>query len=68
MKQWRRLTRELFQQRIIYGLIYLELTYEHNRLLRQGKEFTLSPYLKRRFTFHLMMQSLIALLPKGRKP
>ncbi|NLN24844.1 MAG: hypothetical protein GX163_04165 [Bacteroidetes bacterium] len=56
--------------RIVYGLIYLELTYERNRLLREGKEFTLSPYLKRRFTlFHLMMQSLIAPVKfKGRKP
>lgn len=47
--------------RIVYGLIYLEITYERGRLMREGKQFELSPYLKRRFTlFHLMLQSLIS--------
>lgn len=47
--------------RIVYGLIYLELLYERSRLMREGKEFKLSPYLKRRFmVFHLMLQSLVS--------
>lgn len=54
---------EIFQWtgRIVYGLLYYEMVYEKQRLLRQGKEFAISPYLKERFGhFHLMLQSLIA--------
>src|SRR5690606_28435669 len=60
----------LWTGRIVYGLIYLELTYERSRLIKEGKDFSLSPYLKRRFSmFHLMLQSLIAPVEfKGRKP
>lgn len=56
--------------RIVYGLLYLEMVYEKNRLQRQGKEFGLSPYLKERFArFHLMLQSLIAPVSfEGKKP
>lgn len=53
---------ELFQWsgRIVYGLLYYEMVYERDRLLRRGKDFLLSPYLRERFRkFHLMLQSLI---------
>jgi len=54
---------EIFQWtgRIVYGLLYYEMLYEKQRLQRQGKEFSISPYLKKRFgSFHRMLQSLIA--------
>lgn len=56
--------------RIVYGLLYKEMTYERDRLQRQGKELGLSDYLKARFSrFQLMMQSLIEPISfKGRKP
>ncbi|MGO2357707.1 hypothetical protein [Mesonia sp.] len=53
---------ELFQWtgRMVYGLLYYEMIYERDRLLRLGKEFNLSPHLKKRFGhFHLMLQSII---------
>ncbi len=63
---------EIFQWtgRIVYGLLYYEMIYEKQRLLRQGKEFSISPYLKERFgNFHLMLQSLIAPVSfEGKKP
>lgn len=63
---------EIFQWtgRMVYGLLYYEMVYEKQRLLRQGKEFAISPYLKERFgLFHLMLQSLIApVLFEGKKP
>ncbi|SDW30944.1 hypothetical protein [Aequorivita viscosa] len=63
---------EIFQWtgRIVYGLLYYEMVYEKQRLLRQGKDFAISPYLKERFGhFHLMLQSLIAPVKfVGRKP
>lgn len=56
--------------RIVYGLLYYEMVYERQRLQRQGKEFSLSPYLRQRFAnFHLTLQSLIApVCFKGQKP
>lgn len=63
---------EIFQWtgRIVYGLLYYEMLYEKQRLQRQGKEFSLSPYLRKRFgNFHLMLQSLIAPVSfVGKKP
>lgn len=63
---------EIFQWtgRIVYGLLYYEMVYEKGRLQRQGKEFSISPYLKQRFgRFHLMLQSLIAPVTfKEKKP
>ena len=63
---------EIFQWtgRIVYGLLYYEMIYEKQRLQRQGKEFSISPYLKERFgNFHLMLQSLIAPVSfVGKKP
>lgn len=50
----------LWTGRMVYGLLYHEMVYEKNRLLRQGEEFDLSPTLKQRFGhFHLMLQSII---------
>lgn len=56
--------------RIVYGLLYYEMIYERQRLMRLGQEFGLSEYLKTRFSrFHLMLQSLIEPVSfKGRKP
>ncbi|QAA82909.1 hypothetical protein EI546_14810 [Aequorivita sp. H23M31] len=63
---------EIFQWsgRIVYGLLYYEMLYEKQRLQRQGREFSLSPYLRERFgNFHLMLQSLIAPVSfEGKKP
>ncbi|QCX52830.1 hypothetical protein [Elizabethkingia sp. JS20170427COW] len=53
---------KLFQWigRIIYGVLYYELTLERKRHEKYHKEFGLSPLLKERFgVFHLMMQSII---------
>ena len=47
--------------RMVYGLLYYEMLYERDRLLRLGEEFALSAHLKERFgRFHLMLQSIIA--------
>ena len=56
--------------RMLYGLLYYEMRYERDRLLRKGEEFGLSPQLKERFgNFHLMLQSLIAPVSfEDRKP
>ena len=46
--------------RMVYGLLYYEMSYESNRLLKRGENFELSTSLKERFgLFHLMLQSLI---------
>ncbi|SRX74794.1 hypothetical protein [Aequorivita antarctica] len=46
--------------RMVYGLLYYEMLYERDRLLRQGEEFALSAHLRERFgRFHLMLQSII---------
>lgn len=46
--------------RMVYGLLYYEMLYEKDRLLREGKEFELSTALRKRFgLFHLMLQSII---------
>ena len=50
----------LWSGRIVYGLLYYEMIYERDRLLKQGKEFKLSIPLRKRFSFfHLMLQSLV---------
>ena len=56
--------------RMVYGLLYYEMVYERDRLLKQGKEFELSTTLKRRFShFHLMLQSIIEPISFiGKKP
>ena len=46
--------------RMVYGLLYYEMLYERDRLVRQGEEFELSTALRERFgLFHLMLQSII---------
>ncbi|EGV42586.1 hypothetical protein BZARG_1845 [Bizionia argentinensis JUB59] len=56
--------------RMVYGLLYYEMTYERDRLLKRGEEFELSSALKERFGhFHLMLQSLIEPITfVGKKP
>ncbi|MGM5469748.1 hypothetical protein ACS386_05680 [Flavobacteriaceae bacterium LMO-SS05] len=56
--------------RMVYGLLYYEMLYERDRLLRQGEDFVLSATLKERFGhFHLMLQSLIEPVSfVGKKP
>jgi len=56
--------------RMVYGLLYYEMVYERDRLLRKGEEFELSAALKERFGhFHLMLQSIIEPISfVGRKP
>lgn len=45
--------------RMVYGLLYYEMLYERDRLIRQVDEFSLSAALRERFGhFHLMLQSL----------
>ncbi len=59
-----------FTGRMVYGLLYYEMIYERDRLLRKGEEFVLSLALKQRFShFHLMLQSLIEPISfVGKKP
>lgn len=46
--------------RMVYGLLYYEMCYERDVLIKKGEEFQLSPLLRKRFSeFHLMLQSLI---------
>lgn len=63
---------QLFQWtgRMVYGLLYYEMIYERDRLLKNGKEFVLSADLKERFShFHLMLQSLVEPISFiGKKP
>lgn len=58
--------------KILYGVLYNDLIVEGNRTKRfgGGKEFELSPVLKKRFSlFHLMLQSLVTpVVFKGAKP
>lgn len=56
--------------RMVYGLLYYEMVYERDRLLKQGEEFALSITLRKRFGhFHLMLQSLIEPISFiGKKP
>ncbi|HBL78647.1 MAG TPA: hypothetical protein DDZ79_01205 [Aequorivita sp.] len=56
--------------RMLYGLLYYEMRYERDRLLRQGEEFALSTQLKQRFgDFHLMLQSIVEPISfVGKKP
>ena len=56
--------------RMVYGLLYYEMTYESDRLQKRGENFELSPALRQRFgLFHLMLQSLIEPITFiGKKP
>lgn len=56
--------------RMVYGLLYYEMLYERDRLLKMGEEFGLSEHLKERFgRFHLMLQSIIEPISfVGKKP
>lgn len=56
--------------RMVYGLLYYEMIYERDRLLKKGEEFELSPALRGRFgNFHLMLQSVIEPISfEGKKP
>jgi hypothetical protein len=56
--------------RMVYGLLYYEMLYERDRLLRLGEEFVLSNALRQRFgQFHLMLQSIIEPVSfVGKKP
>lgn len=56
--------------RMVYGLLYYEMLYERDRLLRLGEDFKLSLALRERFgQFHLMLQSIIEPVSfVGKKP
>ncbi len=56
--------------RVVYGLLYYEMVYERNRMLKNNEEFELSLLLKERFGyFHLMLQSIIEPISFiGKKP
>ena len=56
--------------RMVYGLLYYEMCYERDVLIRKGEEFQLSPLLRKRFSeFHLMLQSIIEPITFiGKKP
>ncbi|HUH27039.1 hypothetical protein [Gelidibacter sp.] len=56
--------------RMVYGLLYYEMCYERDVLLKKGEEFQLSPLLRKRFSeFHLMLQSIIEPITFiGKKP
>jgi hypothetical protein len=56
--------------RMVYGLLYYEMVYERDRLLRKGEEFELSTDLRERFgNFHFMLQSIIEPISFiGKKP
>ncbi|MGS0748753.1 hypothetical protein [Halpernia sp. GG3] len=56
--------------RIVYGFLYYEMTFESNRLRKQGSEFNLSAFLRERFgNFHLMLQSVFRPVKfVGKKP
>ena len=50
----------LWTGRMVYGLLYYEMQYESNRMLKMGRDFNLSPMLRERFgNFHLMQQSIV---------
>jgi len=56
--------------RMVYGVLYHEITIEKKRCLKYNKEFGISPFLRERYgMFHLMLQSLIKPIDFGeRKP
>jgi hypothetical protein len=64
--------KRLFQWmgKVVYGVLYNELSLEISRSIKRSKEFKLSPLLRERFgKFHLMLQSLVTPMEfKGLKP
>ncbi|WP_313501290.1 hypothetical protein [Kaistella carnis] len=60
----------LWTGRMVYGMLYYEMRYESERMLRMREPFNLSPLLRERFgNFHLMMQSIIEPISfVGQKP
>ena len=56
--------------RMVYGLLYYEMVYERNRMLKNNDNFELSVALKERFGhFHLMLQSIVEPISFiGKKP
>ncbi len=47
--------------RIVYGVLYHEMSLEKKRMIKYNKDFEVSPFLKERYgNFHLMLQSLIS--------
>lgn len=60
----------LWTGRMVYGLLYYEMQYESNRMLKMGRDFNLSPMLRERFgNFHLMLQSIVEPVAfVGKKP
>lgn len=60
----------LWTGRMVYGMLYYEMRYETERLLKRGENFDLAPALRERFgNFHLMMQSLVEDVTfSGKKP
>ena len=55
---------------MVYGMLYYEMRYETERLLKRGENFDLALALRERFgNFHLMMQSLVEDITfTGKKP
>jgi hypothetical protein len=62
----------LFQwmAKLVYGVLYNDLSIEQNRMAKRGNEFKLSPHLQKKFRIlHLMLQSLVVPVEfKGIKP
>jgi len=58
----------LWMGKIVYGILYHELTIEKEKMERRENKLKLSPVLKKRFSlFHLMLQSLNAPITFGEK-
>ena len=60
----------LWSGRMVYGMLYQEMRYESNRLLKLREHFNLSGALRERFgNFHLMLQSIVEPISfAGQKP
>jgi hypothetical protein len=60
----------LWTGRMVYGMLYHEMRYESNRMLKFQENFNLSSSLRERFGFfHLMMQSIVEPISfVGQKP
>ena len=60
----------LWTGRMVYGMLYYEMRYENERMMKLRERFDLSPMLRERFAnFHLMLQSIVEpVVFVGRKP